>query len=342
MPDRDEREFLDAIVADLDDDTPRLVFADWLDERGGEDDQARAALIRAQCRLEQLPVGDRQRRDLVRRVRDLLNTHADRWTQPLRDGRLGRDWQFRRGFLDAVTMSATQFVGVAERLFRVAPTVRTLRFPDASNEVTRLARCPYLARLASVDLHQMCKCGYCPIERELRDLFKSRHAANLTSLNLAQDRIDAAGARAMASSRHLARLTSLDLSGNPLGADGAEVFASSPHLDRLTSLDLAQTELRTDGARALAGETKLAALSRLVLRGNGIGPAGVRALVASPLAARLAALDLSDNEIGDAGARALVRWPRPERLELLDVRKAGVGEEVAGLLRQRFGKRVRV
>ena len=38
--------FLAAISANLDDDTPRLVFADWLQENG---DEPRAEFIRIQC-----------------------------------------------------------------------------------------------------------------------------------------------------------------------------------------------------------------------------------------------------------------------------------------------------
>jgi uncharacterized protein (TIGR02996 family) len=40
--------FLAAIIADPADDTPRLVFADWLQENGDED---RAEFIRIQCDL---------------------------------------------------------------------------------------------------------------------------------------------------------------------------------------------------------------------------------------------------------------------------------------------------
>ena len=40
--------FLQAILETPDDDTPRLIYADWLDEHG---DVARAEFIRLQCRL---------------------------------------------------------------------------------------------------------------------------------------------------------------------------------------------------------------------------------------------------------------------------------------------------
>src|ERR687883_596011 len=44
--------FLDDIVANIDDDTPRLVYADWLVENGQEE---RAELIRVQVERARLP-----------------------------------------------------------------------------------------------------------------------------------------------------------------------------------------------------------------------------------------------------------------------------------------------
>jgi uncharacterized protein (TIGR02996 family) len=48
----EEAAFLEAIRGAPADDTPRLVFADWLDERGEPGDAQWAAGIRLQCRLE--------------------------------------------------------------------------------------------------------------------------------------------------------------------------------------------------------------------------------------------------------------------------------------------------
>src|SRR4051794_18367032 len=47
--------FLDAIKDDPDDDTPRLVLADWLDEHGDEHDAARALLAAGKCRRAPAP-----------------------------------------------------------------------------------------------------------------------------------------------------------------------------------------------------------------------------------------------------------------------------------------------
>ena len=43
-----------AILAQPDEDTPRLALADWFDEHGDTSDRRRAELIRAQCELSRL------------------------------------------------------------------------------------------------------------------------------------------------------------------------------------------------------------------------------------------------------------------------------------------------
>jgi uncharacterized protein (TIGR02996 family) len=56
--------FLQAIIESPDDDTPRLVYADWLEEHGQAE---RAAFIRVQCELARLPEGDPCRPELDKR-----------------------------------------------------------------------------------------------------------------------------------------------------------------------------------------------------------------------------------------------------------------------------------
>ncbi|MBM3978794.1 MAG: TIGR02996 domain-containing protein [Planctomycetes bacterium] len=336
MPTHDEAAFLHAIAAAPDDDTPRLVFADWLDERGSDDDRARAALIRAQCRIEVLPAGNKERKQLEREAKALLRAHERGWTAELRAAKLGTGWTFRRGFLDGGSMSPTKFVERGDELFRLAPTLRALRFPNAANEVTELAGSPFLARLASVDLTQMCTCGWCGIDEELRDLFKSKHAAGLRCLNVSLDRIDTAGARALARSKVLANLTDLDLSGNPLGAEGVGALVGTKNLNGLVSLDLSACSLGALGAAALAGAAHFPALRRLELRDNAITSAGIVALAGAAFFPALTDLDLRGNHISsEAGARAVAA--HGANLERLDVRGCNLGARARAALKARFG-----
>ena len=349
MTTQDEQAFLAAIVATPDDDTPRLVFADWLDERARGDDAARAALIRAQCQLEHLAPGGKERRALEKQAKAILKEHEGKWAKALSDAGIVDRWEFRRGFIDGVTMSATGFALDPELLFRVAPTVRTARFPNASNQVGELAECEYFARLASVDLSRMCLCDYCPIQNDLRALFRSKHAQSLTKLNVAGDRMDAAGVKRLAASAALARLTTLDVSDNPFSADGVLALGKAKHLKHLTTLNLSGTEVPVynpadphAGAEAVAALNNLPALTHLGLSNNGYNAAAVRTIVAAPLFAQLVSLDLSHNPIRPTGAKVLAALPATAKLESLDVRKCSLTEPAIRALKKRFGKGVKV
>jgi uncharacterized protein (TIGR02996 family) len=75
--------FLQAIIENPDDDTPRLVYADWLEEHGHPD---RAAFLRVQCHLARLPEGNPRWPGLEAEERALLAKHAAGWLR----GRLER------------------------------------------------------------------------------------------------------------------------------------------------------------------------------------------------------------------------------------------------------------
>ncbi len=69
--------FLQAIRENPDDDTHRLVFADFLDENG---DPVRAEFIRVQCELTQIGADDAKRPALEEREKALLTLHQCAWT----------------------------------------------------------------------------------------------------------------------------------------------------------------------------------------------------------------------------------------------------------------------
>jgi uncharacterized protein (TIGR02996 family) len=141
-----EESFLRDICENPDDDTPRLVYADWLDEHGQPE---RAEFIRAQvelaCRVSDSP----HRRRLAARAAELLARHAERWLGPL--GSLLSEWRFRRGFLDRLTISARNLLEHAEALFRTAP-IRRLRLTGAEGDSQFLTAFPSWVSLTSLDL----------------------------------------------------------------------------------------------------------------------------------------------------------------------------------------------
>lgn len=99
----DEVAFLRAIRETPDDDTPRLVYSDWLEERG----DPRGEFIWVQCELARLPASDGRRRSLKDREQALLNEHGAAWRAALPP--FLRGVAFVRGFVESSL--ATVWVG---------------------------------------------------------------------------------------------------------------------------------------------------------------------------------------------------------------------------------------
>jgi uncharacterized protein (TIGR02996 family) len=320
----DHAAFLAAIVASPDDDLPRLVYADFLDESGDPAAAARAEFIRVQCELDRCSADDDQRAALQKRERALLRKHADEWTADLRaSGILAeRDaverspvWTFRRGFVAAVVLEAQRFASVSETLFRVAPTVRGVRLRHGSGQVQSILGSPNLTRLAELDLSHMCTCERCPILAELRTLFASPAVANLTHLTLSRNRIDVPTVAALVSSPHLTGLRVLDLSHNALGLGGVRVLAAARGFNELKELNLSE---------------------------NGISAAGGQVIARAGWLKGLRVLNLSRNNLTDTSGRALQKAEWGEELRRLELQTNDLGPEVKRQLKGRFGGRVRL
>src|SRR5580704_16967148 len=104
-------DFLQAILDDPADDTPRLIYADWLEERG----DPRGEFIRVQCELATMHRYDSGRNDLQARETALLRKHGKLWAEPIR--RYVKRYGFRRGFVECINVTADLFLEKAKHLF---------------------------------------------------------------------------------------------------------------------------------------------------------------------------------------------------------------------------------
>jgi uncharacterized protein (TIGR02996 family) len=275
-----EEAFLRAIREAPDDDGPRLVYADWLEERG----DPRGEFIRVQCARALLDPPDKaaqrklleasskeiaevcnRRAELHARAWNLLEANRRAWADPVRavigpdPSRRGEYWlggrrpnpdKFWRGF------------------------VNTLAFDAAA-------------------------LGAAPPE-----------AARLLVLHRGDVYGAGRGAAALAASPLLAPLTALqfaDLYDAPLDPAGAAALAASPYLTRLTSLFLARNNIGDDGARALARAPWLLGLRILDLTENGLSEAALRVLVVSPYLSRRCTVRLARNAISPGTVDRLAR-----------------------------------
>lgn len=145
----DAEPFLQRIRAYPDDDAPRLVFADWLDEQGGAG-PARAAFIRVQLALAALPDHDPVRAELQEAEQRLLAAHGAEWEAPFRG--CCSAIEFRRGFVEEVRVGAVPFLRHAHELFAAGP-VRRLDLLDAGGHLGTVTQSPYLGRLAGLTVY---------------------------------------------------------------------------------------------------------------------------------------------------------------------------------------------
>src|SRR5262245_3128974 len=80
---RDEDAFIKGVLACPRDPAPRLVYADWLEDRG----DPRAEYVRLQWRLDQLRAADPLARYLFARLRELEAGFRPRWIRLMQRGR---------------------------------------------------------------------------------------------------------------------------------------------------------------------------------------------------------------------------------------------------------------
>jgi uncharacterized protein (TIGR02996 family) len=152
--------FIQAILANPDDNTTRLAFADWLEKRG----DPRGEFIRLQCALAERTT-DQQLTALQAREWELLTEHEMAWVGPIRDWvvpetyrQMGEEftrgdrWQFRRGFIESVFMDPSVFLTVAERLFRLSP-IQEVKFLDPHGDLSVLMT-SLVAETGEADLYR--------------------------------------------------------------------------------------------------------------------------------------------------------------------------------------------
>jgi uncharacterized protein (TIGR02996 family) len=309
--------FLEDILQHPADDTPRLIFADWLEEQNDSVSRARAAFIRGSCRLTQLPLDDPSRLALEDECADLLAEHGDEWTAPVRG--IARRWEFCRGFIERIEIDDEPFLKHAETLFRRLP-LRAVRLRGRS-ELAALARCPQLARVETLDLS-----GNALRDPHLQHLLVSRHLQRLTGLSLASNSLETPTIQALLREKVLARLRWLDLSYNyPIGNNAVRLMVGSSDAAGLEVLRLGMTNITIAGLQEVFAAS-LPRLGVLHISGRGHQQTTDRAaaelfsnLARSSLLPQLVSLDLS-GWLGEARLRTLVPLLQATRLSSLYLR----------------------
>ncbi len=340
--------FLQAIIEQPDDDSLRLIYADWLEEH----DDPRGEFIRIQCALDRMPESDSRYPALNDRYSELLRHYEATWLEPL-DTALHSCIRFGRGLPEYVDLPLVDFMRNAHILSRLGP-IRHVCLSQVRDYAESLALCPFLDRIESLDLrfNELLATDLKPLAELLRPVEKGLR--RLTELSMAGNPIGPEGVRLLTHSMEGNNLRCLDLVDAELGAAGAEILVnwggfahlSELHVDcnalrdpgvvflsrwekagvpsvraesPLRVLSLIDNEITPVGIRLLAQSPRFGGLADLRLGHNPLGNSGVEALASGHILTNLTSLDLSATRMSASGARALAahgRFPRLERLDL--------------------------
>jgi uncharacterized protein (TIGR02996 family) len=190
---------LAAVLAEPDQNEPRHAYADSLQSGWDKD---RAEFIRLQITISALMRETEDWPELARRERQLLELHADAWEKPLRSALRSRTqstgewirklifgtggtWGFRRGFVEQVINSATDFLHEDVHLFEFAP-VRQILLTNSSRYIPELVKIPKLDTLRSLYL-----VADVEFDDEMNYIVETARELGLTTLAFSYPHLDA-------------------------------------------------------------------------------------------------------------------------------------------------------
>ena len=207
----DEHALLRAIVAHSDEDTPRLAYADWLDEHGIA---ARAAFVRGQIELARLKDDTMHRREVAFRCRQLLDAHEDEWLEP--GDAFVLDWHWSRGFVETFTTSPGDLDVQDAALFRTHP-FRRLWLWELSGSADGVELIPADNRLTALDL-----IGNNLNVNQLKKLAKMRHLPHLRELGLMFNALRDTAVKVLCGEPFFQKLDLIRLGANPFTDRGRD------------------------------------------------------------------------------------------------------------------------
>jgi uncharacterized protein (TIGR02996 family) len=233
----EQADLLRMICHHPDDDAPRLIYADWLEEQG---DTEHAEFIRLSVGLAGGSHEEEKRWDAGRKFRNLEKKVMPRLLAEL-PHLIGIDWLpiIDRGFIARIQVNSTNTLwNHWLEVFNATP-LRFINFSSLSETCIRSLR----------DI---------PVLEQIRSVEVSRFY------------VDSDGLNQFVRLPQFVGLTNLVLSYCPFGNTGVAHLASSPFLASLKSLDLTSSNITDDGARALLTSPYLSKLERLFIRNNPI------------------------------------------------------------------------
>jgi uncharacterized protein (TIGR02996 family) len=325
-----------AIAQAPDDDLPRLIFADWLEEQGRS---IEAEFIRVQlvsARLELLPRAEQERHVMIyRRQNELLEQQQQllrHVPEPLR--REGY-FEFHRGLLGSITAPLRLLLPWAAELQQLIPLPQ-IALQDAVAAVRRTIGCS-AGPAQGQPANPLEPAQGEPSAANFRELAAVLHAIRTAATH--RWVVPPGGGRVLRRSGPESGLAEESHEGGEAGPLRAEAIPAFP---RLEVLDLSGAELGDGNLRELfRAADRFPRLHSLDISANDVEDGTVAALLQTPWPRQLRRLILGGNLLTDRTARLLTeQWPENSPLEDLNLRFTAIGHEGRRLVIHRFGGRV--
>jgi uncharacterized protein (TIGR02996 family) len=353
--------FYAAIRAAPDDDLPRLVFADWLEEH---DQPEQAEYIRLTCAAAREPDGERKR-VVQARADELFRAHRDEWFGPLLA--TFKHHRIDRGFITSIAAGSPIPLAAHDReLTRFAPCLAQLVTAgigaDAgvvlALEVARRVTHLLLNRVAPVSLDSLAAHVELPNLTELyvwtNGLHRLSEGVRFTEWGLLRTvpalQLSIGFGATGGSDPSLVRMTpTRELLERHLDLPNLRAFrlwgitepialalTRWPRLQQLVELNLHNCCVAEDALPILLPELRSANLQVLRLNSNVLSDDAAAEIADHRLPPSLRELHLDRNRIGDRGAAALIASPNLPHDLVLHIGNNTFSGRSAASLRERF------
>jgi uncharacterized protein (TIGR02996 family) len=367
----DETALLAAIRANPDEDTPRLVYADWLQEHSQPE---RAEFIRLQCAAARLPEGDVERVKKEKASNRLFKAHKVEWFGPV--------WKkfnsikpavshchIERGFISSLKGDVREFIALANEIPKYAPCLRRAVVKHVRDDADKLLAKAFVRNVADLQLTTLHPnsfsvlkehAGWGPFDA-LRLTFEFHNETDTLDgladapLVRAARRFDlyygyflhpeeepevGDAAAQEPSLRELHRLKIPNLRGfgiHGIDANSAKAVTEWPGFKLLDWLDFETCNLEDAAAVALLTASTLSKLTRLNLNENDLSLATAKALAECQQLSGLTHLAIDWNSFRDDSANCLVKSTTLPAVLPMDVSYNNFTERGVTRLRERFG-----
>lgn len=364
-----------SVLAHPDDDTPRLVYADWLEENGFDEE---AEFIRVECRLESGSPVDADHDLLLERQQELrqwLSAHTDPPKLAFPAGLRvdsGKHWwnQTRRGFPRFLTFDANrrpglrairELVAALTKAFAALPTRWLVVRSITVEQLAALLRNPVIVALDGFTIElamsdeprdDACRLvADCPHLRNLHvlsinfamsevgagTLARSEHLGGVRRFVLNPSALTQISMRQLSAGGWFRGLNELVLAGNCPAAAFEELCRHQPFAD-LHTLDLSDNDFSTSTWQTFARGIAFPAVAELDLSRTDMSNGRFEAF-ASARAFWPRSLHLTGCAIGNDGAAVLTRAHWTSYLNRLVLRNNGLTVTgTAEIARNSFGR----